>query len=80
LWQLDKGDFPENVHTCVRVKINKHSFEPFCVWITLGYLLHGLYIGNADVRCCQLFSLDAGVAVEHSKLSLRADGQVDLLP
>ena len=32
LW-LDKGDCYENVHIyCVRVKINKRSFEPFlCV-------------------------------------------------
>ena len=22
------------MHTCVHVKINKRSFEPFCVWIT----------------------------------------------
>ena len=29
LW-LDNGDFPENMHIlCVRVKINKRSFEPF---------------------------------------------------
>ena len=29
LW-LDKGDFPEKY---VSVKINKRSFEPFCVWV-----------------------------------------------
>ena len=34
LW-LDKGDFPENLHTVSRrVKINKRSFEPaFRVWV-----------------------------------------------
>ena len=30
LW-LDKGNFPRKL--CIRVKINKRSFEPFCVWI-----------------------------------------------
>ena len=28
LW-FDKGDFTE---ICIRVRINKRSFEPFCVW------------------------------------------------
>ena len=33
LW-LDKGDFPGNLHTvCVRVKINKRSFELLCVCV-----------------------------------------------
>ena len=27
---LTKGISPK---ICIRVKINKHSFEPFCVWI-----------------------------------------------
>ncbi len=26
-------NFPENLHLYVHVKINKHLFEPFCVWI-----------------------------------------------
>ena len=33
LW-LDNGDFPKICILCVRVIINKHSLEPFCVWIT----------------------------------------------
>ena len=32
LW-LDKEDFPEICILCVHDKINKRSFEPFCVWI-----------------------------------------------
>ena len=28
-----KGDFPKMCVLCVRVKRNKCSFEPFCVWI-----------------------------------------------
>ena len=36
LW-LDKGDFPGNLHTvCVRVKINKRSFELLCVCVCVG--------------------------------------------
>ena len=30
---LTKGIFPKMCILCVRVKINKRSFEPFCVWI-----------------------------------------------
>ena len=78
---LIKGISPKNVHIilCVRVKINKRSFEPF-LCLDHAWLLVGLYIRNADVHCYQLSSLDAGVAVQHSKLSLRADGQVDPPP
>ena len=31
--RLDKGDFPVNLLTVSVSKINKRSFEPFCVWI-----------------------------------------------
>ena len=30
---LTKGISPKMCILCVRVKINKRSFEPFCVWI-----------------------------------------------
>ena len=30
---LIKGMYPISCILCVRVKINKRSFEPFCVWI-----------------------------------------------
>ena len=33
---LIKGIFPKICILCVRVKINKRSFELFCVWILTG--------------------------------------------
>ena len=39
LW-LDKGFCPKMCILCVRLKINKRSFEPFRVWILLNTALH----------------------------------------
>ena len=34
---LIKGTSPKICILCVRVQINKRSFEPFCLWILSGF-------------------------------------------
>ena len=41
LW-LDKGISPKMCILCIRVKINKRSFEPFCIWILIYLFLLAL--------------------------------------
>ena len=54
LW-LDKGDFPENLHTvCV---LNKRSFESFCVWI-FSYIT--IISWAVRISCCVLLFFEGG--------------------
>ena len=40
-----KGISPKICVLCVHVKINKRSFEPFCVWISLFRVFCSIFSG-----------------------------------
>ena len=46
---LIKGISPNICILCVRVKINKRSFKPFCVWITSGSFSVSVFVFLNDV-------------------------------
>ena len=56
---------------CVRVKTDKLSFEPFCVWILIERLCITMY-DHFDV---QVYSLRSYKLVEGTKESLNARDQ-----
>ena len=52
---LTKGISPKMCILCVRVKINKHSFEPFCVWFLFTITSLAVFVKFMCISChfCQ---------------------------
>ena len=64
---LTKGISPKFCILCVRLIINKRSFEPFCVWTYLKAALLAVVavgVGRADARVVAGVGQDGGVGTE----------------